>query len=123
MQQIKSWEQITATGENISQRWKELAKANDLSITTSGIPAFAAFSFDGDNALKYKTLITQEMLGKGYLASNSVYSCTEHSPEIVDGYFAALTGVFALIKECEEGRDIDSLLNGPVCHSGFKRLN
>ena len=28
-----------------------------------------------------------------------------------------------LIKECEEGRDVMSLLKGPVCHSGFKRLN
>jgi glutamate-1-semialdehyde 2,1-aminomutase len=28
-----------------------------------------------------------------------------------------------LIQECEEGRDVMSLLNGPVCHGGFKRLN
>ena len=31
--------------------------------------------------------------------------------------------VFALIKECEEGRDVLELLNGPVCDTGFKRLN
>jgi len=35
----------------------------------------------------------------------------------------ALNGVFALIRECEEGRDVTQLLDGPVCHSGFKRLN
>ena len=63
------------------------------------------------------------MLTKGYLASTLLFVCTEHSAEIVDGYFEALDGVFALIKECEDGRDVQSLLKGPVCHAGFKRLN
>ena len=64
------------------------------------------FSFGGPNALAYKTLITQEMLAKGYLAATAVYTCTEHTPEIVDGYFDALDPIFGLIKECEEGRDV-----------------
>jgi glutamate-1-semialdehyde 2,1-aminomutase len=42
---------------------------------------------------------------------------------VLDEYFAALDGVFALIKECETGRDVNELLEGPVCHAGFKRLN
>ncbi len=57
------------------------------------------------------------------LASNCVYACTGHTPEIVGGYFAALDGVFGTINECENGRDVFSLLKGPVCHAGFKRLN
>jgi glutamate-1-semialdehyde 2,1-aminomutase len=53
-----------------------------------------------------------------------VYVCTEHTPEIVDRYFEALDPVFALIKECQDGgKDVTSLLKGPVCHAGFKRLN
>jgi glutamate-1-semialdehyde 2,1-aminomutase len=68
-------------------------------------------------------LITQEMLAKGYLASNCVYVCTEHTPEILDSYFDILNSIFALIKECEDGRDVISLLDGPICHAGFKRLN
>ena len=63
------------------------------------------------------------MLGKGYLAGNSVYVCTEHTSEVVDGFFEALDPIFGVIKECEEGRDVTSLLKGPVCHAGFKRLN
>ncbi|MBS3989975.1 MAG: aminotransferase class III, partial [Dethiobacter sp.] len=88
-----------------------------------GLPALTGFSFRSDNALAYKTLITQEMLAKGYLGGNSVYVCTEHTPVVVEAYFAALDPVFGLIKECEEGRDIAGLLKGPVCHGGFKRLN
>jgi len=63
------------------------------------------------------------MLAKGYLAGNSVYVCIEHTPEIIDAYFDALDPVFGLIKECEEGREVMTLLKGPVCHAGFKRLN
>ena len=63
------------------------------------------------------------MLVKGYLAANSVYVSTEHTPEVVNGYFEALDPLFALIKQCEEGRDVMGLLKGPVCHGGFKRLN
>ena len=73
--------------------------------------------------LKYKTLITQEMLKKGILASTSVYTCIAHTRALVDRYFETLDPVFALIKECEGGRSVDALLEGPVCHAGFKRLN
>jgi len=41
----------------------------------------------------------------------------------VIGYFEALEPIYALIKECEEGRDVMALLKGPECHGGFKRLN
>ena len=74
-------------------------------------------------SLEYKTLITQEMLASGYLASNSVYVCTEHTKDVLDGYFEALAPIFRTIKECEDGRDVMSLLKGPVAHGGFKRLN
>ena len=63
------------------------------------------------------------MLVKGYLAANSVYVCTEHTEDVVDGYFDSLDPIFRLIRDCEDGRDVSDLLNGPVCHSGFKRLN
>ena len=93
-------------------------------IRLAGFEAIALPLADqSDRALAYKTLITQEMLKKGYLASTSIYVCTEHKPEVVDGYFAALDPVFGLIKQCEQGRDVMGLLEGPLCHAGFKRLN
>jgi methylmalonyl-CoA decarboxylase len=39
------------------------------------------------------------------------------------GYFDALDPIFALVRECEDGRDVMTLLKGPICHAGFKRLN
>lgn len=123
MERMKSWEVITATGNQIRNSWQQLADDHGLQIAHWGLSALTGFSFQGENSLKYKTLITQEMLAKGFLAANSVYVCTEHTPEIIESYFAALAPTFTLIKECEDGREIDELLKHPVCHSGFRRLN
>ena len=123
MEREKSWERITRTGRAIGERWQALAKKHELPIQLSGLPALIGFSFSVPDMLKYKTLITQEMLKQGFLAATSVYVCTEHTPPLVDQYFDALDPLFALIKECEMGRDVDALLESPVCHAGFKRLN
>lgn len=123
MERERSWEIITQTGLAIRQRWQQLADNHGLTLSHWGLPALTGFTIQSDHALAYKTLITQEMLKKGYLAGNSVYVCTEHKPEVIDGYFTALDPVFALIKQCEDGGDVISLLQGPICHAGFKRLN
>lgn len=123
MEQTQSWEAITGIGVDITQRWRELAAKHGLEISTAGLPALTWFAFKGANAAAYKTLISQEMLERGYLAATSVYTCLAHTPDIVDGYFDALDPIFALIAECEAGRDVSSLLRGPICHAGFKRLN
>ena len=41
----------------------------------------------------------------------------------MEDYIKILDKIFIIIKECEEGRDIKKLLNGPVCKASFKRLN
>lgn len=123
MERTRSWDLITETGRGITSRWQALAERHGVSISTSGIPALTSFAFDSPNALAFKTLLTQEMLAKGFLAGTSVYTCTEHTPELVDQYFDALDSVFALVRECEDGRDVLGLLRGPVAHGGFRRLN
>jgi glutamate-1-semialdehyde 2,1-aminomutase len=122
MKREKSWKKITKTGLEIKKRWKKLADRYELNLLISGLSALPNFRIESKNQLAYKTLITQEMLSKGYLAGNSVYVCTEHNSEILNGYFEELDKIFNLIKECEEGRDIKKLLKGKICRSGFKRL-
>ena len=123
MERLKSWDTITQTGLSIRQGWQRLADKHHLEVDHWGLPALTGFTFRSSNALAYKTLITQEMLTKGYLSGNSVYVCIEHTPDVVADFFAALDPIFMLVKECEEGRDVMGLLKGPVCHGGFKRLN
>lgn len=123
MESMKSWEIITETGNEIKKHWQQLADKHHISTIQWGLPALAGFSFNSGNNLAYKTYITQEMLGKGFLAGNSIYVSTEHTAEILNGYFNALEPLFADIHEFEDGRDILPLLKGPICHGGFKRLN
>ena len=123
MEKEKSWEQITKNGEYVNSEWMKLSKEFDLPITISGLAALTTFSFKSEKALAYKTFITQEMLKKGYLAATSVYVCTAHTKDIIDGYIENIRPIFKIIKECEDGRDIMDLLEGPIAHNGFKRLN
>ncbi|MEB3325061.1 MAG: aminotransferase class III-fold pyridoxal phosphate-dependent enzyme [Cyanobacteriota bacterium] len=123
MERETSWEQVTSTGLRLRNSWQALADAHGLTIAHTGLPAFAGFAFQGPKSLEYKTLLSQEMLKKGYLASTVCFSSLAHTPDIISTYLEALGPVFALIAQCEEGRDVEQLLDGPVCHGGFKRLN
>jgi len=124
MEQIKSWEIITETGNKMRSGWQNLANNNKLSITISGIPALSTYSFNSINTLAYKTFVTQEMLKKGFLASNHFYACTEHKDEHLEIYFNALNDIFSTIYKCETNElNIHNLLEGPICHGGFNRLN
>jgi glutamate-1-semialdehyde 2,1-aminomutase len=123
MKREVSWEKITKTGIEITDRWKKLADKHDLKIKTWGMPALCGFTLDYQKQLSYKTFISQEMLKNGFLASNSVYVCIDHTTELVDKYFQTLDPIFSVIKQCEEGTDINTILESPVCHSTFKRLN
>lgn len=123
MERTRSWETITAIGTTITERWHALAKAKGLTIQSGGLPSLTWFAFPGVNTLAYKTLITQELLKQAILAATSVYTCIDHTPAVLDRYFAALAPVFDLIRQCEDGRDVGTLLEVPVCQAGFKRLN
>ena len=123
MRELESWRVISETGKAIKNRWRSLARDSGIEIETWGLPALAGFTFSSPRALEYKTYLTQEMLKKGFLATTNVYTSIAHTADIVDSYFDALKPVFNVISECEGGQDINDLLQGPVCHSGFKRLN
>ena len=123
MEHEKSWETITEIGGYLQTKLIELAGEFQLPLTVKGLEALTTFSFDSPNSLAYKTFLTQEMLKKGYLAGSSFYASIAHSRAILDEYFEALSPIFKVLKECETHRDIMTLLDGPICHGGFKRLN
>ncbi len=123
MEKEKSWEKITEKGKFITKRWIDLANQLDISIKTNGLPAITSFGFNSNYELEYKTLITQEMLKKGFLASNLLFVSTAHTNGVINEYFDKLYDVFKLIKNCQTKKSVLQSLEGPVCHSGFKRLN
>jgi glutamate-1-semialdehyde 2,1-aminomutase len=124
MEEIKSWEIITSIGKKIQEGWKALASLHNLDINISGIPSLSTYSFKSENGLAYKTLIAQEMLKQNILASTNFYASIAHEDNYIQKYFSELDKVYAIIKKCENQElNINDLLEGPICHSGFKRLN
>ena len=79
MERVKSWEVITENGKKMQEGWKNLASLHNLKITLAGIPALSTYTFNSKEALSYKTLISQEMLKKGILASTNFYASTAHT--------------------------------------------
>lgn len=122
MEKTQSWMQVTSMGRQIKKRWKELANNTGVDINIFGLDSLAGFNFASPQALIYKTFITQEMLKAGYLASNLVYVSTAHNQLEIDGYFNVLTPIFEKIAESKSSNNIEELLDGEICHSGFKRL-
>ena len=124
MKKIKSWEIINSISKKFTKKMEEIAQQNNLDISIDLTPATINFKLNYDNWLKYKTLLTQEMLKKGFLASSSVFICIEHTEKILDRYFYEMNKVFSIISDCiNEKKLIDELLEGPISHSSFRRLN
>jgi len=123
MEKIKSWEIITKIGNKIVKGWKKLATKHKLKMRCSGIPSIKSFEIKSKNWLKYKTLISQEMLKKGFLAGNTVYACIDHNDKIIKKYLDCLDKIFKIISACEKNGQIDMMLETSVCQTGFKRLN
>lgn len=124
MEEVKSWEVITAIGKKVQEGWKSLAATHVLEIELAGIPALSTYSFKSENALAYKTLIAQEMLKKNILASTNFYASIAHEAVYLEKYFSELDKVYGMIRKCENQElNVNELLEGPICHSGFKRLN
>tara|TARA_B100000768_G_C11282719_1_gene379645 strand:+ start:4313 stop:5623 length:1311 start_codon:yes stop_codon:yes gene_type:complete len=123
MKKIKSWEKIIKSGKYLSEKIKELAKKYKLSINVGGIDSITYYSFNSKKNLKYKTFISQEMLKKGYLASNITFLTIFHTKNVIDEFIKNLDPIFLKISKFENNKiNVDNFLKGPVCHATFKRL-
>ena len=107
----------------LKEQWLALAKRHKLELHAHGLPCVPHFIFGGTKeGYAIKTLITQEMLKKGYLAFTGVYMCNLHTRKVIDAYLDALDGVFAKIAQGLGDNSLAAMLDGPVCHGGFHRL-
>lgn len=111
-------------GTRVQQGWKKLADQYQLNISVSGeeMAPLGHFSFNYENALAMKTLFTQFMLEKGYLATNAYYASYAHTPEKIADYLKVTGDCFRFLSKAVEENRVESELKGPVCHAGFQRL-
>jgi len=124
MEREKSWDQITKTGRTFNKMLQEIATSNGLEIGINGLPALMSYGIVGDDAAECKTFITQELLKQGILASTGFYPSTAHTQAHLDRMIATLDPIFKTIVDTRDStKMVGDLLDGPVCHTGFKRLN
>jgi glutamate-1-semialdehyde aminotransferase len=113
---------LVETGKHVQQGWQSAAERTWLKVSVSGIPPLAHFSFDYENSQAVKTLFTQEMLHRGFLATNAFYASYAHRENQVNDYLKAVTESLAVIRQALDDNRVEKLLKGPAAHSGFYRL-
>ena len=109
-------------GTQIQRGWLAAASSAKLAITVSGLPPLSHFSFDDENRQAIRTLFTQIMLEKGFLATDSFYATYAHQDEHVRSYLTAVEEAFGVIAGALNRNDVAQLLKGPIAHAGFRRL-
>ena len=124
MQRVNLPAHLKKIGRMIGEGWEELAKRHALKLKVVFIPeALVSFSFEyGEERQAIRTLFTQEMLARGFLASGSVYVSYAHKELDVRKYLKAVDEVFGVLVEAIRTKAVLKMLLGPVAHSGFKRL-
>jgi glutamate-1-semialdehyde 2,1-aminomutase len=115
-------EHLIRAGKKVKDLWGTMASKYDIEIEISGIDPLGHFEFKNEKPLVLKTLFTQLMLEKGFLASNGFYASYAHKDEMIEKYSGAVDLTFDYISKAIEEGNPEKYLKGPVCHFGFKRL-
>ncbi len=101
----------------------KLFSTKGLDVEVVGMPAVPILAIKEEKPLVLKTLITQEMLKMGFLASNVIFVSSAHTEEVIDEYLKNMEDVLSRIVLAKKNGKLENMLEGPVCHGGFKRLN
>jgi glutamate-1-semialdehyde aminotransferase len=117
------WNDLGRTGELIGSGWERLAAKHGLKLKTTDVLPLITFKLDygTDNNSLY-TLFTQEMLKRGFLATNSVYVSYAHKKQDVERYLGDVDkAFFVMARALSKGTVNKALSTSPRC-DGFKRL-
>lgn len=122
MQKTNLPEHLNKIGQLIGDGWRKLISKYDLKISILPPNALVTMNIEYSNANDIKTLFTQEMLKRNFLAGPSVYVSLCHKEADVVDYLIACDEVFGIIKKAIAENNVTKLLNGPAAHKGFQRL-
>ena len=123
MKDTESWKLIDKIGKNIKKTWREISKNTSVPIEITGLNSLAQFKFMSKNSNIFKTYITQEMLKKNILASDTVYVSIKHSDTVLEQYYENLEKIFKTISKYQDSSNPKFLLENKECLMGLPRLN
>lgn len=124
MKKIGVAKHLLSSGKKVRVGWTALAKKHGLAITLGGVIPISSFSFQyGKDSQAMKTLFVQEMLDRGFLATNLYFASCAHTDAHIRKYLRATDGAFQIIADAVAKGDVHKRLRGPIAHTGFARLN
>ncbi|MBI2435920.1 MAG: aminotransferase class III-fold pyridoxal phosphate-dependent enzyme [Candidatus Hydrogenedentes bacterium] len=114
---------VARVGIEIQRIWRESAERLGLPVVVpASYPCLAHFCFEHTHANVLRTLYTQEMLGRGFLAGPAVYATLAHTEEVLERFQTAVEGAFHVIAQALQDNNVEERLLGPAAHEGFRRL-
>ena len=125
MEKTRVWEHAAAMGEIAKKDWAEAAARHNVNVHVDGVSCLPHLGFK-DYPLELKTLYTALMLKEGFLAQGGFYPTLAHTEEVMAKHREANDRVFAQIGEALKKGGVEAVkeaIGGPVCQSGFQRLN
>jgi glutamate-1-semialdehyde aminotransferase len=123
MKRLNVPKRIAAAAAQMRAGWASIAEKHGLKIKISGPVAYNTFSFLSEDTQALRTLFTQEMLERGFLASTEFNPSCAHTSAHIKRYIRALDNVFAEIRKAIDTNSVHKRLKGPIAHSNFERLN
>ena len=113
---------MVAIATRVKEGWEEFAAKYGLEMHVGGIVPLLHFSFEKENSVN-KAFFIQEMLKRGFLASNAFYAMYAHSHEDIDKYLAACDEVFGMLAKLIAENKVAENLIGKPSSVGFARIN
>lgn len=113
---------LNEMGQMVQDGWLDISLKHNVPLDIGGILPLSHFTFVGENHLELKAYFIQEMLDRGFLASNIFYAMFSHRPWHVKAYMEAASEVFQQISGFHSKAEIIAKLRGKPASSGFKRL-
>ena len=123
MQTVDVPAHVARIGSRVQELWNDSGRRHGLPLHVAGYPCLAHFGFEHKQADALRTLYTQLMLARGFLAGPALYATLAHTDELVDRFGEAVEAVFKEIAGIlAGGGDATAHLRGPIAHSSFRRL-
>ena len=116
-------EHLERVGTHFQNGWKAAGARHNVNAAVEGWPQLMHLGFDyGEQSQAVKTLYTQEMLDRGFLAGGAMYPTLAVTEAIIDECMQAVDEVFPVLADAVAKGDVVDRLRGPVAHTLFKRL-
>lgn len=117
-------EHLIRVGNLMRAGWRQAAEKAGLKLHTIGLPSLIQFNLEleYEDETVLRTLFTQIMLEKGYLAYSQFKPSFAHQEYHIEEYLADVMDTFTILTQAVAQGDAASRLKGPPAQRGFYRL-